>query len=130
LAWIQDEPTAAVVDRLLSESRSRVHLASWSLINAGEVYYQLRRRRGEGPAEEFWHDVLSGVFPVQLLGVTQARVRAAARLKAAFRVSYADAFAMALAQELGQPLVTGDAEIRQAAAGAGVELQWLGRRER
>jgi rRNA maturation endonuclease Nob1 len=33
---------------------------------------------------------------------------------------------MALALELGQPLVTGDAEIQNAASEAGIMLHWLG----
>jgi predicted nucleic acid-binding protein len=65
-------------------------------------------------------------MPFRLHGVTDARVRRAAQIKAGFRVAYADAFAMALALELGQPLVTGDKEIQNIAADAGLTLEWLG----
>ena len=126
LAWIQNEPGATAVEEVLEEARGRATQASWSVINAGEVYYQLQRRQGQDVAERFWAEALSGRLPLQTIPATNARVRAAARLKGEFRVSYADAFAMALALELGQPLVTGDNEIRRAADRAGLELEWLG----
>lgn len=65
-------------------------------------------------------------LPLRLYGTTEPRVRRAAGLKALLPIAYADAFAMTLALELRQPLVTGDPEIRDAAAQAGVTLQWLG----
>ena len=126
LAWIQNEPGATAVEEVLEEARGRATQASWSVINAGEVYYQLQRRQGRDLAERFWAEALFGRLPLQIVPATNARVRAAARLKGEFRVSYADAFAMALALELGQPLVTGDKEIRRAAELAGLELVWLG----
>lgn len=123
LAWLQDEPTADRVEAILFASDARLALSS---INAGEVYYKLARRRGSEEAEAFWRAASSGRLPLRLHGATDARVRRAAALKARFLVSYADAFAMGLAIELGQPLVTGDPEIRAAAEDAGVRLEWLG----
>lgn len=63
---------------------------------------------------------------VQMMEVPWPRVRAAAHLKARHHISYADAFAVALAQELGATLVTGDPEIREVENLVGVE--WLPRR--
>jgi predicted nucleic acid-binding protein len=48
---------------------------------------------------------------------------AAARLKARHTISYADAFAVALAQELGAPVVTGDREFEHVESL--VEVLWL-----
>lgn len=96
------------------------------MINAGEVYYQLARRRGQPNADIFWRQAVSGQLPLRLFGATDARVRRAAALKARFPFAYADAFAVALARELGQPLVTGDREIRQAAGDLAQPLEWLG----
>lgn len=90
------------------------------------MYYQLARRRGQESADAFWRDAVSAQLPLRLYGVTDARVRRAAALKARLPIAYADAFAMALAAELRQPLVTGDREIRTAAAEADITLQWLG----
>ena len=90
------------------------------------MYYQLVRRQGQEIAGGFWRDVLSSRIPIRLYSVTDARVRRAALLKARFPIAYADAFAMALALELKQSLVTGDVEIRGAAEKAGITLNWLG----
>jgi predicted nucleic acid-binding protein len=92
------------------------------------VYYQLARRRGLDAADAFWTEAVSGRFPIRLYQVTTARVRRAAGLKGSFPIAYADAFAMALARELGRSLMTGDREIRAAARDVGIEVDWLGRR--
>jgi len=47
-------------------------------------------------------------------GVNEQRVLAAAHIKAHYPLSYADAFAVALAQELDATVVTGDPEFKTA----------------
>ncbi len=126
LAWLQGEPAGAEVEVLLAEASRRSGWAGWSSINAGEVYHHLARRRGPELANAFWRDAVSARLPLRLYSVTEARVRRAAGLKAHLQIAYADAFAMALALEFGQPLVTGDAEIQNAASEAGIMLHWLG----
>jgi predicted nucleic acid-binding protein len=97
-----------------------------SSINVGEVYYMLVRHAGPSVADGFWRAVRAGQIPLRLVAASDARVRRAATVKSSFPVSYADAFAMALALELNEPLVTGDKEIRDASSAAGIELHWLG----
>jgi len=125
LTWLQDEPAAGTVEGYLAEAsagRTRVLVSS---INLGEVYYLLARRKGNTVAEAFWQDVRKGAVPVSPVPATWSRVRAAARLKAAFSISYADAFAAALALERSVPLVTGDPEVRPLQEGAGLQIVWL-----
>ena len=62
-------------------------------------------------------------FPLQLQEATLERVLAAARLKARCALSHADAFAVALAQELGAPVATGDREFEQVESL--VDVLWL-----
>jgi len=112
---------------MLAEAEAGHAAASWSIINAGEVLYQLVRRQGDDVALDFWNASESGRLPLRAYSATDARVRQAALLKARFAVSYADAFAMGLAREFGAPLVTGDREIRASAHEAGVALEWLGK---
>jgi ribonuclease VapC len=123
LAWIEDEPAADAVEALLKERDSA---SSWSVINAGEVLYQLARRQGEDVALDFWTASESGRLPLRAHSATDARVRQAALIKSRFPLSYADAFAMALSIELRAPLVTGDREIRAVAKEAGIILEWIG----
>jgi ribonuclease VapC len=54
---------------------------------------------------------------------TEDRILAAARLKAEYPISYADAFAASLALELGASLVTGDPEFKTIKEN--LSLLWL-----
>ena len=72
-------------------------------------------------AKEILLDIL--LLPIQLAEVTMDRVLAAAQVKAQYPISYADAFAVALAQELNATIVTGDSEFKQVESI--VKLSWL-----
>lgn len=100
---LQDGPGADRVERLLTAERPRM---SW--INLGEVLYVLIRRRGRAEADKIVRD-LRGVLAVEL--PTTAVVQAAASIKAARRMSYADAFAAATAIAHDAELWTGDPEL-------------------
>ncbi len=128
LAWIQDEAAADRVAKFLAEGKAGGDTAAVSVINLGEVYYAIARNRSEEAADAFWHDAKRGTLPLAVIEATAPRVRAAARLKARFPISYADAFAMSTALEMKAPLATGDPEIRAAAPAAGLKLIWLGKR--
>lgn len=79
-------------------------------INIGEVYYSRARTKSVEQAEAFL-EVLP-TLPIQPVSNTFEHVLAAARLKATYPISYADAFAVATAQRVKATLVTGDPEMR------------------
>ena len=82
------------------------------------------RRQGEDAAAE----LVRGVRQEDRLVIAEAtwtRVKAAAAIKAGGGLTFADAFGLGLAQELGACLVTGDPE-PVAAAKVNVELLWIG----
>lgn len=91
-------------------------------MNVGEVFSLTSRKLGALPAEEF-HSRLPSL-PVRLLLPDDAEVIQAAKLKARYRISYADAFAAALAMRENAALVTGDPELR--ALGEMVIVDWIG----
>ncbi len=91
-------------------------------INWGEVYYLMVRRKGERDANAAV--AYMQAIQIELVEATQQRILNAAKIKARYPLSYADAFAIAAAQELGCPVVTGDPEFKQAAHV--IELLWLG----
>ena len=93
-------------------------------MNLGEVYYITQRERGQDVALATL--VLIDQLPVHQQGIDRPRVLAAAALKANYAISYADAFAAALAQQLQGPVVTGDPEFHKVAAL--VEILWLPQR--
>src|SRR3954452_3586220 len=109
LRYLEDDGSAAqAVSELFDRERP---LMSW--INLGEVHYVLRRAQGEDDAVEAVRD-LRRVVEARL---PDARlVLEAARIKADVGMSYADAFAAALAVAQEAELWTGDPELLVAGA--------------
>ena len=93
-----------------------------SAINAGEVYYFLRKTHSERLAES-WRE-LSATLPPTIEVPTADEIWDAAVLKGRYPISYADAFAAALARKYRCPVVTGDAEFRSI---PDLELDWIDR---
>jgi len=110
-----------VVDLLEASVRGECKLYM-ATINWGEVYYHMVRRRGERAANTAV--AYLDAIQIEFVEATQQRVLSAARIKARYPVSYADAFAIAAAQEFECPVVTGDPEFKRVAHL--VELLWLG----
>ena len=121
LAYFQAEIGGPQVRALLEAARDAQAMLQVSLINVGEMYYIMHRGQGRERAEEMLRDL--SALPIQLLPVTEERILAAARVKAMHPLSYADAFAVTLAQELGAILVTGDPEFKTVEST--VNIMWL-----
>ncbi len=123
LEWMNGrQPATSAVDSLLNESLAGTARLFMSAINAGEVYYFLRKTHSEKIAES-WRE-LSGTVPATIEVPTANEIWDAALLKGQYPIAYADAFAAALAQKYHCPLVTGDPEFRVI---AGLELDWIDR---
>ncbi len=127
LAFLQgEEPAASRVRQLLESAQNRESELFISVVNLGEVVYCVGRVRGEEAAwmtlDEIRHLALT-VVPA-----TEEQVFSAARLKIRYAISYADAFAAALAQELDATLVSGDPEL--VALRGEISLERLERRHR
>lgn len=97
-----NEPAASRVLDVLDERP----VMSW--INLGEVFYVVRRHRGEDEALETLRDLRPNLA---LDLPSENRVLEAARVKADFPLSYADAFAAATASAYDRILLTGDPEL-------------------
>lgn len=97
------EPAATRVQEVLDDQRP---VMSW--INLGEVYYVVRRHRGDSEATEVVRDVRTQVH-AEL--PSAQRVLEAAGLKADRRMAYAHAFAAATAMAHDAALLTGDPEL-------------------
>lgn len=124
LAWLQDElPAAQTVDELLTSSDPGELVMS--CINAGEIFYIVAKSRSRQHADDI-RQVLERM-PVSLAPVTDELVWQAAELKASYPLSYADAFAAALALAQDATLVTGDREFEPLESGDGLTVKWLER---
>ena len=123
LAYAQAEPGMAYVEELLTHARQGRAKLFMHEINAGEVYYLLFRRRGEEAADDFYAQMRH--YPVQFVDDLSGRVLlSAARVKALYPLSYADAFAVATAQRYDARLVSGDPEFKRLVADRLIQLAW------
>ena len=105
---------------ILSNEESEVHI---SAISVREIEHILHRRADSERARAV-EEAIYDHPRLRLAEVTRERVREAAGMKAG--LSFADAFAVALALELDAFLVTGDPEFQRLQA-KGLRLCWLAR---
>ncbi len=125
LAWLKDQaPGAGKMDELWHAAATRKVELSASMVNIGEVFYLTARNRGLDAAEELLEHLHTR--PLQFVSASDRLVIEAARLKAAYPISYADAFAAATAMRARCPLVTGDPEFRVLEKDGVIRLQWAG----
>lgn len=122
-----EEPAAGVMRRLLRRARSGNLRLVINVINLGEVYYRMAQVAGDEKAQE-WMDLLRAL-PLDTIQAREPLVMDAARLKARYRLGYADAFAVATARLERGPVITGDADIIALPKGV-VRVRSLVRNER
>lgn len=123
MAFFNNEPAAGAVEDILVAASEGSHHLLLSVVNWGEVYYAALRAGGETLAEARAAEITS--LPIEIIGVGDdlGLVRLAATFKARGGLSYADAFAAALAKENKAELVTGDLEFK--ALQKDIKIQWL-----
>jgi len=78
--------------------------------NWAEVRYMVERKVGAGRWREVRHKLLS--LPLEVVPADQSLAELAGEIKAARKMSLADCFAAALAQEKKADIYTGDPEFR------------------
>lgn len=119
LAYIQDEPGAVRVHSLLIEAQAGKCQISISFATISEAYYIICQKRGLAPAREL--AALIKELPVEIVQSNERITLAAGRLKASYRLSFADAFIAATAMEKEAMLVHKDPEFEQIAASVNLE---------
>ncbi len=126
LAYLEGEPGMARVRTLLAEAAKGTLTLHLSVINLGEVLYIVEREQGLVAAQR----VLAALdqLPIQVQPAERSVVLAAARLKARYPISYADAFAVVAAQEHRAVLVTGDPDFKSVETDGLLKVEWLSRR--
>ena len=105
----KEEPAAKKVRDILDQqgrSKSTIYV-SW--INLGEVYYNIARKKGLNAANETLEDIKK--LSIRLHEPSKSDILSAAKIKSEHKLSYADAFAVSLAQKIEGVIVTGDPEI-------------------
>lgn len=112
LAMLQrEEPAATRVRELLIQGEQQEAVLLLSMINLGEVYYRVGKQRGRQQADKVL--ALIRNLPLSIVPASDEAVLQAAALKMEHPLSYADAFAAALALARNARLVSGDPDFDQ-----------------
>ncbi len=121
LAFLQDEPIAPRIEKLLeAASRGKCRLY-FSIINLGELLYITERRGGVARAQDML--ALVQQLPIEIIPADEQMVFDAAHIKANHPLSYADTFVAALALRENAAVLTGDPEFRSIETL--VTIEWL-----
>jgi len=92
--FLMSQPGAEIVESLFKRARDADTALMISVINWGEVYYNIARRRGLPEAQEFMGRVR--LLPLRVVSADEPITEAAAQLKAGHGLPYADCFAAAI----------------------------------
>ena len=121
LAYLQDEPIASRVEKLLENAARQKCRLFLSMINLGELLYITERRGGVAKAQDAL--ALIRQLPIEIVPADEQTIFAAAHIKANHPLSYADSFVVAIAVQENATIITGDPEFQSIETLAKVE--WL-----
>jgi predicted nucleic acid-binding protein len=110
MAFFKGEEAAETVETLIHKATADKARLLLCVVNWGEVYYGMWRAGGKAHADEVAADLSR--LPIELVDADLHLTKLAATYKAENKMSYADAFAAALAKIKNAELVTGDSEFK------------------
>ena len=123
LAYLGGEPGEPQVKSVLAEAQAGQAEIYLTIINYGEIAYITQRERGVLAAQ--LAIAAMDQLPLHIIEADRKLTLAAAYLKAQYPISSADAFALALARQVGVTLLTGDPEFHEVEHL--VTVEWLPR---
>lgn len=121
IAYAEGEKGVDAVADILKESLSEKAEIFLCVINWGEMYYIALREGGKERAE-FYKNTFAR-YPITIIEANKELTLHAAQYKAFHKMSYADAFAAALAKNRKAVLVTGDKEFKSVESE--IKISWL-----
>lgn len=123
IAFFRQEPGYEAVRDLLVKMAANESAGYITTVNIGEVYYMISRKSNQKAAETALDALLK--FPLNIIEADLGLSLEAAKLKAKYSLSYADAFAAALTIQKKGVLLTGDPEFDALAKEPNFKLQYL-----
>ena len=124
IGYLENEPFSAHVEKLLEQARDNKVRIYLHALHLGEVYYITLREQGRDMAELAYSRIKA--FPLTLIDtIDEALLKTAAVLKARYPISYADAFAAAMAIRQKSALLTGDPEFKVLEKKEDISIEWL-----
>lgn len=110
IAYLEDEPSGGQVEDLIATAHEEQIPIYMSVINVGEIWYTIAREVSEEDANASVKSLRD--LRIQFEDADWTLTQEAARFKSQNKMSYADAFAAALAKVKKADLITGDTEFR------------------
>lgn len=123
IALFRGEKAAQQVKELLVTIANEDAAGYISAVNAGEIYYMISRKSNSKNAESAIGALLQ--MPLEIIEPSLQLCLDAAAIKAKYSLSYADAFAAALAISEKATLVTGDKEFENLKNLPGFKVKYL-----
>jgi ribonuclease VapC len=111
MAFFENEPAAATIEKLILEAHARHVPLAMSMINAGELWYATARAYSALRADAVLEELAA--LRIGLLAPDWETTKLAARFKSMHHIAYADCFAAATAKLRKGTVVTGDPEFAQ-----------------
>jgi ribonuclease VapC len=121
LAYLQDEPAASRIEKLMDQAGKKKCRLLLCIINLGEILYITERRGGLVKAQDAL--ALIQQLPIEILPADEQTVFDAAHIKANHTLSYADSFVVAIGIQENATVITADPEFRVVEHI--VEMEWL-----
>jgi len=124
IGYLENETFSSRVETLLKQARDGKSLIYLHTIHLGEVYYITLREQGQVLADLAYARIRA--FPLNYIDIIDEELlRTAATLKAKYPISYADAFAAAMAVMNNAFLLTGDPEFQALEKKENISIEWL-----
>lgn len=122
IAFINAETGGSKVKGLLENIENEIYM---HMINLGEVYYGFYKIEGKEKAETVVENLLR--LPIDFVeDMSLNFVKLAGKYKARYRISFADAFVLALAEKTqGQVVTTDHTEFEPVAKKERIEFFWV-----
>ena len=121
IAYLEDEPSGEQVEELIATAHEEQIPIYMSVVNVGEVWYTVAREVSEQEADASVKSLRD--LRIQFEDADWTLTQEAARFKSKNKMSYADAFAAALAKTKKADLVTGDNEFKPL--DGEIKIAWL-----
>jgi len=124
IGFLENEKFASRVESLLKQARKGKTVVYLHALHLGEVYYIILREQSQNMADLAYARIKS--FPVRYIDIIDDELlRNAGWLKANYSISYADAFAAAMAIIHKSSLLTGDSEFKKLEKNDSISIEWL-----
>ena len=124
IGFLENEKFASRLERLLKQARKGKTLLYLHALHLGEVYYITLREQNQNVADLACARIKS--FPVRYIDIIDDELlQKAGWLKAIYPISYADAFAAAMAIIHNSSLLTGDPEFKKLEKKESISIEWL-----